>query len=201
MTSPLRTALTSRWTWGAVATVAVGLGAVGLAGGWGAVPPAALPVLPEGTTAQLGPYDVDVRGWTLSDELLPDDLGYADATAWIVLDLAVAPNPPASTGWFADSLAVEGVGTTDRALLVDPADGDLIAQVHPGVPIDALLLVPVDAEVAAAVDELDRLPVVLSAHTFRGHMITDEQGWWAARPAATIEVPRDDDVAEVGATW
>ncbi|PWD51587.1 hypothetical protein C8046_13980 [Serinibacter arcticus] len=199
MTSPLRTALTSRWTWGTAATLAVGVAAIGIGGGWGASPPAELPELAAGATAELGPYDVDVRGWTVSDELLPDDLSYSDAAAWIVIDLGITANPPATVGWFADSLAVEGVEPTGRVLLVDPADGDLIAQVHPGVPTDALLLVPVDAEAAAAADELDRLPVVLSAHVFTAHVISGEEWWWRARPTVTLEVSRDDDVARVGA--
>lgn len=193
--SPVRTVLRSRWTWISVGAVVAVLVGVAAAGGWGQVEEQGLPEVPADTEMALGPYDLTVTGWTVSDELLADDLEYSDADAWVVVSLDVTAGPPSSVRWMSDSLEVSGLELTGYPEVVRASDGSRIFTFHPGVQTPALLLLPVATDQVEALADQDSLPVVLSTHTYRGHVLSEEEGWWGAQPRATLQVERDNAVA------
>lgn len=193
--SPVRAAVTSWWTWGAVAALLAGVVGVGAAGGWREAPQESLPQVPADARVALGPYDLVVNGWTVSDDLLADDLEYADAAAWVVISLEVTANPPSSVTWQDDSLEVSGLTLTGYPEMVRPADGSRVVALHPGVTSAALLLLPVSADDVERLADTEELTAVLAEHTYRGHVLSQEEGWWGAQPRVTLPIERDDAVA------
>ncbi|PWD51582.1 hypothetical protein C8046_13955 [Serinibacter arcticus] len=193
----VRVASRSVWVWGIVAgTIALALG-TWAGGGFREVPEDGLPVIPADALVSLGPFDVAIEGWTVSSSILTSDLEYADAAAWLVIAADFRANPPRSTVFYEDMMTVSALEPVGFAKTVHPTDGTYLTYLHPGVTTPALVLIPLGSSDAATIDDLSVLPVVLGSRVWVAHSLTDEMGWFRTTPRASVQVPRDDSVAEL----
>lgn len=183
------------WVWAALAAlVSLTLG-TWAGGGLDEVPEEGLPRVPADARVALGPYDIAITGWTVSNELNHDDLKFSDADAWVVIAADVTVQPPRSTTFYDDTVTVSALELTDFPDTVSPRDGSLMSYLSPGVTTPVLLLLPVNGTDADTLDQLSTLPVLLSSRVWTSHSLSGEMGWWRTTPRATVQVPRDDSVA------
>lgn len=189
----------SVWTWIVVGSLAVAAVVIGATGGWARVSPDGLARIPAGSQIALGPYDVAVHGWTISDTFLADELGYVEgADSWVVISLDITASPPRSSGLVNDSIRVQGLEPLDFAKLYNRDDGSSVYYLHPGVKVPVFMVLPVSEAQVGALGPLTTLPLILSTHRWSQHALSDEWGWWRSQVRASLQLPRDDTITDVG---
>lgn len=156
------------------------------------------PQVQPGQTFDLGPADVQVQSFFVSDQVLTHSLP-DDAQAWVgvIVDLHLQtaegwnlPNDVVAAPGLAAGSSEPGANTAgfDQALIT--SDDSLLVRLEPSVPQQVVLLFPVaDAGTVADTVELDLHSLYQMRSFLEGSM-----RWWTGEVAAEVAVPRDDQV-------
>src|SRR5699024_9145788 len=157
-----------------------------------------LPQIAPGATIEIGPFDLAVQEYFVSDEVLSSDLP-DQAEAWLGVVFTATGTHDESTQFHRQALTFpEGLGLIDEDTAANPTHRNTVridngARIHrfePGLTVQAVTLLPVQD--AAAVPEQITLQVtdLESAWSF----LLESESWYEREHVGQVTLPRTDVV-------
>lgn len=183
--------------------VLIGLGvlvplALGLAGGYGPAPVRDLPRIAPGQSVEIGPFDLALQEYFVSDEVhtryLPEE-----ADAWLGVVFTATGTHDQSAALHRQALTFpDGLGLIDEDTAANPThrdmlrigDGTLLHNFEPGLTVQAVSLLPVQD--ASAVPEEITLQVtdLESAWSF----LLESESWYERERVGQVTLSRTEVV-------